>query len=150
MRPISYARHQFSAELIRHATWLYLRFTLSYRDVEELLAERGIETSYETVRRWVLKFGPVFVTWRGPLRMTRDPDTQARAQQCRKAGPFHIIIPQGGPLLSGQAILANTLSGVPRGGLEYLDRSCECQHVQLPLPSTRARPITSTPRQKVR
>jgi putative transposase len=59
MQPISYARHQFPAEIIRHATWLYLRFTLSYRDVEELLAERGIETS-ETVRRWVLKFGPTF------------------------------------------------------------------------------------------
>jgi transposase-like protein len=60
MQPVSYARHQFPAEIIRHATWLYLRFTLSYRDVEELLAERGIETSYETVRRWVLKFGPMF------------------------------------------------------------------------------------------
>src|SRR5215213_4964515 len=60
MQPISYARHQFPAEIIRHATWLYLRFTLSYRDVEELLAERGIETSYESVRRWVLKFGPAF------------------------------------------------------------------------------------------
>src|SRR3712207_3621632 len=60
MQPISYARHQFPAEIIRHAVWLYLRFTLSYRDVEELLAERGIETSYETVRRWVGKFGPLF------------------------------------------------------------------------------------------
>src|ERR671918_2784083 len=60
MQPISYARHQFPAEIIRHAIWLYLRFTLSYRDVEELLAERGVETSYETVRRWVLKFGPTF------------------------------------------------------------------------------------------
>ena len=60
MQPISYKRHQFPAEIIRHATWLYLRFTLSYRDVEELLAERGIETSYESVRRWVLKFGPLF------------------------------------------------------------------------------------------
>jgi putative transposase len=40
--------------------WLYLRFTLSYRDVEELLAERGIEASYETVRCWVLTFGPLF------------------------------------------------------------------------------------------
>jgi putative transposase len=60
MQPISYKRHQFPAEIIRHATWLYLRFTLSYRDVEELLAERGIETSYESVRRWVLKFGPMF------------------------------------------------------------------------------------------
>jgi putative transposase len=43
MLPISYARHQFSAEIIRHATWFYLRFILSYRDAEELLAERGIE-----------------------------------------------------------------------------------------------------------
>jgi putative transposase len=60
MQPISYARHQFPAEIIQHAVWLYLRFTLSYRDVEELLAERGIETSYESVRRWVLKFGPMF------------------------------------------------------------------------------------------
>src|SRR5215207_1489426 len=60
MQPISYARYQFPAEIIRYAVWLYLRFTLSYRDVEELLAERGIETSYETVRRWVLKFGPKF------------------------------------------------------------------------------------------
>ena len=68
MQPISYARHQFPAEIIRHATWLYLRFTLSYRDVEELLAERGIETSYETVRRWVLKFGPLFARNLRPLR----------------------------------------------------------------------------------
>ena len=60
MQPISYARHQFPAEIIRHATWLYLRFTLSYRDVEELLAGRGIAGTYETARRWVLKFGPLF------------------------------------------------------------------------------------------
>ncbi len=46
--------------MIQHAIWLYLRFTLSYRDVEDLLAERGLEVSYETVRRWVLKFGPGF------------------------------------------------------------------------------------------
>jgi putative transposase len=60
MQPISYARHQFPPEIIRRAIWLYLRFTLSYRDVEELLAERGLEVSYETVRRWVLKFGLAF------------------------------------------------------------------------------------------
>src|SRR4028118_409212 len=60
MQPISHARHRFPPEVIRHAVRLYLRFTLSFRDVEELLAERGIETSYETVRRWVLKFGPLF------------------------------------------------------------------------------------------
>src|SRR5262245_21803784 len=59
MAPISYRRHRFPAEIIQHAIWLYLRFTLSYRDVEELLVERGLDISYEMVRRWVLKFGPV-------------------------------------------------------------------------------------------
>jgi putative transposase len=58
MQPISYSRHRFPPEIIRQAVWLSLRFTLSYRDVEELLAERGLDISYETVRRWVLKFGP--------------------------------------------------------------------------------------------
>jgi transposase-like protein len=57
---ISFARHQFPPFIIRHAVWLYLRFTLSYRDVEDLLAERGLDVSYETVRRWVLKFSPMF------------------------------------------------------------------------------------------
>ena len=56
---ISYRRHRFPPVIIQHAVWLYLRFTLSYRDVEELLAERGLDISYETVRCWVLKFGPV-------------------------------------------------------------------------------------------
>ena len=58
MQPISYARHQFPAEIIQRAVWMYLRFTLSFRDVEELLAERGIEVTYESIRRWVLTFGP--------------------------------------------------------------------------------------------
>ena len=44
---------------LRHAIWLYLRFTLSLRDVEELLAERGIIVTYETVRVWVARFGPL-------------------------------------------------------------------------------------------
>ena len=57
MPPFNYRRHRFPPSIIQHAIWLYLRFTLSYRDVEELLAERGLEVSYETVRRWVLKFG---------------------------------------------------------------------------------------------
>jgi putative transposase len=59
MKPISYARHRFPPDVIRHAVWLYLRFTLSYRDVEDLLAERGLIVSNEAIRRWVLKFGPV-------------------------------------------------------------------------------------------
>jgi transposase-like protein len=58
MAQLSYRRHRSPPEIIQHAIWLYLRFTLSYRDVEELLAKRGLDISYETVRRWVLKFGP--------------------------------------------------------------------------------------------
>jgi putative transposase len=60
MKPISFKRHRFPADVIRHAVWLYFRFTLSLRDVEELLAERGIEVSYETIRCWTIKFGPQF------------------------------------------------------------------------------------------
>jgi putative transposase len=55
-----YKRHRFPGEIISHAVWLYFRFLLSYRDVEELLAERGIAVSYETVRRWCRKFGQPF------------------------------------------------------------------------------------------
>jgi putative transposase len=74
MQPVSYARHQFPPVIIRHAVWLYLRFTLSYRDVEELLAERGLDISYETVRRWVLKFGPAFA--RNLRRLQPRPSAQ--------------------------------------------------------------------------
>jgi putative transposase len=74
MQAISYARHHFPPEVIRHAVWLYLRFTLSYRDVEELLAERGLDVSYETVRRWALKFGPAYA--RNLRRIRPRPSTQ--------------------------------------------------------------------------
>jgi len=57
---ISFARHQFPPAVIRHAVWLHVRFTLSFRDVDDLLAERGLDVPYETVRRCVLKFGPIF------------------------------------------------------------------------------------------
>ncbi len=55
-----YRGFHFPAEVISHAVWLYARFALSYRDVEELLAERGIQLSYETVRRSVGRFGEQF------------------------------------------------------------------------------------------
>ena len=54
-----YSGYRFPSDIIQRAIWLYLRFTLSYRDVEERLAERGVEVSYETIRRWVLSFGSV-------------------------------------------------------------------------------------------
>jgi putative transposase len=59
MQIVSYAGYRFPPEIIQQAIWLYLRFTLSFRDVEDLLAERGIMVSYEAVRRWVNHFGPI-------------------------------------------------------------------------------------------
>jgi putative transposase len=59
MTKISYGGYRFPPEIIQQAIWLYIRFTLSFRDVEDLLAERGILVSYESVRRWVNHFGPM-------------------------------------------------------------------------------------------
>jgi putative transposase len=59
-QPISYRGCHFPGAVIAHAVWLYLRFPLSFRDVEEMLDERGIRVSYETVRRWVAKFGGLY------------------------------------------------------------------------------------------
>ncbi|MGE0651873.1 MAG: IS6 family transposase [Alphaproteobacteria bacterium] len=56
----AYHRRRFPPDIIQYAVWLYCRFSLSYRDIEDLLAERGIETSYETIRRWVLNFGALY------------------------------------------------------------------------------------------
>ena len=56
----SYKRHRFPPAIIAHAVWRYFRFALSYRDVEELLAERGVLLTYETVRQWCLKFGQTY------------------------------------------------------------------------------------------
>ena len=58
MPPLSYTGYRFPRDIIQRAVWLYLRFTLSFRDVEELLAERGITVAYESIRLWVLTFGP--------------------------------------------------------------------------------------------
>ena len=58
MGRLSFKRHRFPPEIICHGVWLYFRFTLSFRDVEEMLAQRGIDVSYETVRCWAIKFGP--------------------------------------------------------------------------------------------
>jgi len=56
----SYKRHRFPSEFIQYAVWLYYRFNASHRDIEDLLAKRGIEVSYESIRLWCNKFGPQY------------------------------------------------------------------------------------------
>lgn len=60
MQSISYKRHRYPPDVIRYAVWAYFGFTMSFRDVEDLLAQRGLNVSYETVRAWTLKFGRQF------------------------------------------------------------------------------------------
>ena len=60
MKASIYTRHRFHSDVIRRAIWMYFRFNLSFRDVEELMIERGVDVSYETIRRWVYKFGSTY------------------------------------------------------------------------------------------
>jgi putative transposase len=68
MQAPSYSGYRFPPAIIQHAIWLYLRFTLGFRDVEDLMAERGVTVSYETIRRWVTHFGPIPVA----VSLSRD------------------------------------------------------------------------------
>jgi putative transposase len=58
--PSLYKGHRYPAEIISHCVWLYYRFPLSYRDVQEMMMARGVIVSYEAIRQWCLKFGQTF------------------------------------------------------------------------------------------
>ena len=77
MSPISFMRHRFPPDVIRHAVWFYFWFTLSLRDVEEMLAERDIDASYEAIRDWTRKFGKAFAT-------------NLRKSRARSSGRWHL------------------------------------------------------------
>jgi putative transposase len=72
-----YRGHRFPAEIIAHTVWLYFRFTLSFRDIDELLAARGIFVTYETIRQWCLKFGQAFAN-------------ELRRRQPRRGDKWHL------------------------------------------------------------
>lgn len=76
MKPISFKRHRFPPAVILQAVRWYFRFTLSIRDVEELMAERGIEVSREAIRCWVIRFGPLIAA---NLRRSRSSADQSLA-----------------------------------------------------------------------
>ena len=82
MREIGLKRHRFPPDVIRYAVWLYYRFTMSLRDVEDLLTERGIDVSYETVRCWTNKFGPAIA---------------AKIREARGRGDSVLHLPNGAP-----------------------------------------------------
>jgi len=62
----TYKNHRFPVEIVSHAVWLYFRFCLSFRDVEEILLERGVSVTYEAIRKWCRKFGQQYANqlWR--------------------------------------------------------------------------------------
>ena len=72
-----YRGHRFPTEIISHTVWLYFRFTLSFRDIDELLAARGIFVTYETIRQWTLKFGQSFAN-------------ELRRRQPRRGDKWHL------------------------------------------------------------
>jgi putative transposase len=72
-----YKNHRFPVEIISHAVWLYFRFCLSYRDVEELLFARGVTVTYETIRQWCRKFGQSYAN-------------QLRRRQPRPGDKWHL------------------------------------------------------------
>ena len=86
-----YAGYRFPGEVISHAVWLYFRFPLSLRMVEEMLAARGIDVSHETVRQWARKFGdraPVGAQVRPGLR---QPDPASAARPRRQVAPRRCV-----------------------------------------------------------
>lgn len=86
MKPLSFKRHRFPADVIRHAVWLYFRFSLSFRDIEELLAARGVDVSYETVRCWTIKFGPQIARRLKRLRPSPSPRWHLDEMVCSIGG----------------------------------------------------------------
>lgn len=85
---ISYKGHRFPPQILSHAVWLYARFNLSLRKVEEMLLQRGIEASYETVRRWVIRFrarvadGDLYADVCGRVTGHRDATLRCPADKC--------------------------------------------------------------------
>ena len=86
MTRISYKRHRFPATVIQHAVWLYFRFTLSLRDVEEMLAQRGIDVSYETIRAWTVKFGPTIAANLRRRKLPPSPRWHLDEMVCKIGG----------------------------------------------------------------
>jgi transposase-like protein len=114
----TYSGYRFPRDVIHRAIWMYLRFTLSYRDIEDLLAERGIEVSYETIRRWVITLGPMIAR---RLR-ARRPAAYGRwhldegapgtlGQRCPFGAAYEMREPPSEPAVRGRLQTASSCGG---------------------------------------
>jgi putative transposase len=120
-----YHRHRFPAEIISNCVWLYFRFPLSFRDVEEMLAMRGVSISYETIREWCLKFGQTYAN-RSRRKAPRPGDRWHLDEVFLKInGRLHYLwraVDQDGEVLdimvqdteirNGQEVLSQVIKGV--------------------------------------
>ena len=86
MKPRSFKRHRFPADIVRNAVWLYFRFSLSFRDVQALLAQRGIDGSFGTIRGWRIKFGPLIARRLKKRRWAPTPCWHRNEMVCRIGG----------------------------------------------------------------
>ena len=80
MGEVSYKGHRYPAEIIAHCVWLYHRLPLSLREVEELMLVRGVIVTYETIRQWCAKFGPVYAA--ACAAANPDPATSGTSTRC--------------------------------------------------------------------
>ena len=89
-----YHRHRFPSEIISHCVWLYFRFSLSFRDVEELMASRGVSFSYETVREWCFKFGQTYANRlrRRSPRFSLEPHKIAQSMRQGRAADGGVTV----------------------------------------------------------
>ena len=114
--PPLYRRHRFPSEVISHCVWLYFRFSISYRDVEEMMAARGLTLTYETIRYSCLKFGQTMLT----VCAAVDPGRVIGGIWTRRAvdqdGEVLDILVQSRRDKKAQEVLLQTIEGlVPRG-----------------------------------
>jgi hypothetical protein len=110
---ISYRGYRFPREIISHGVWLYRRFALSFRDVEELLAKRGVNVTYETVRQWCGKFGPEYAK-KLRRRQGRLGDTWYLDEVFVRRWCMTRSLKRIPPSPAGDLHRTRTLSGIPR------------------------------------
>jgi hypothetical protein len=114
MRNLSFKRHRFLPEMVRSSIWLYARFALSLRDVEEMFAERRLDVSYETVRCWFLKFGPVIAANLKRARPCRDyPMSTHNTTALSVSSPRGSL--QNGVLIPRRSTTGYASAGIVRG-----------------------------------